>query len=126
MSKIFIKAFLENITEKEHYHRNTIGILKDNQIQYMDDTIHMIIHLEEDKIYMKRIQKDACLECTFQQSLTTNGIYDIKSVNMILNVKINTKKLTIQKESIEIEYEMSISNEQAKKFYYQLKYEVIK
>lgn len=124
VSKVKIKALLENKTDCQKYNVETIGIYDQNRILYQDEEIQMTL-LISDKIHMKRTQKDAVLQIDFAYPLTTDGIYDIKSVNVQFHVKICTKKLVIEEQKIEIEYEMTLENEQPKQFYYQLQYEVI-
>lgn len=125
MSKVKIQALLENRTEKEQHRVETFGIQTGNHVVYQDNGIQTSITIEENQISMKRVQKEAILTCQFIAFLTTYGIYDIKSVNKMLNVKICTKELSIQKNTFEITYEMMLENEPPKEFYYQLKYEVI-
>lgn len=125
MSKVNIKAFLENQTEHTQHKTETIGIQKENQILYQDNGIRMILTIMDTNIHMRRVQKEAILDCNFNLSLTTDGIYDIRSVNMMIPVKMNTKKLQIEKGKIVLEYEMTLADEPPKKFYYELAYEVI-
>ncbi len=125
MSKILIHAILENQTENEQYKIETVGIKRENILQYQEQGIRIILTIEKEKIYMKRIQNESQLECTFDKTLTTEGIYDIKSVNMIFSIKVHTKKLQIQNNQIRIEYDLILENEPLKEFSYQLNYEVI-
>ncbi len=125
MSKINIKAFLENQIEHTQHKTETIGIQNENKIIYQDNEIQMILTIMNTEIHMRRIQKEAILDCSFNPSLTTDGNYDIKSVNMMIPVKMNTKKLQIEKGKIVLEYEMTLADEPPKKFYYELAYEVI-
>lgn len=125
MSKVRIQALLENKTEQEQHKVETFGIQNGNHIVYLDNDIQTHITIEEGKISMKRVQNEALLKCCFIAFLTTPGIYDIKSINKILDIKIYTKKLSIQTNSLEITYEMILEDELPKEFSYQLKYEVI-
>lgn len=125
MSKVRIHTLLENKTEQEQHKVETFGIQTGNHIIYQDHGIQTILTIEENKISIKRVQDGVILKCYFIAFLTTDGIYDIKSVNKGLNVKIYTKKLSIQANSFEIIYEMTLEDELPKEFYYQLKYEVI-
>lgn len=125
MSKIKINALLENRTETIKHEIETIGIQNHNQILYQDAETKMILTIMDHEIYMKRVQQEAILKCHFIPFLTTDGIYDIKSVNMTFPIQIDTKKLQIGKDKIILEYEMKLSDEPPKQFYYQLTYEVI-
>ncbi len=125
MSKIQIHAILKNVTEKNEHIINTKGIYHDGCITYQDGEIQMILKIKKDQIEMIRFQNEDRLVYRFIYPLTTVGIYDIKSVNMTFDVTIHTTKLVIQKNKIEIAYEMTLSNEPTKAFYYQLEYEVI-
>ncbi len=125
MSKVKIKAFLENRTEKEQHQIETIGIQNGNCVMYQDNAIQMILTIMGTEIHMRRVQNEDILDCHFIETLTTDGIYDIKSVNITFPVKINTKKLKIEKQEIVLEYEMTLAGEAPKTFYYQLAYEVI-
>ena len=125
MSKVKIKAFLENQTEHVQHKTETIGIQTENKMIYQDHEVQMILTIMDTEIHMRRVNKETILDCNFKPSLTTDGIYDIKSVNMIIPVKMNTKKLQIEKGKIVLEYEMTLADEPPKKFYYELAYEVI-
>lgn len=125
MSKVKIKSCLENQTEQVQHKTETVGIQTENKIIYQDHEVQMILTIIGTEIHMRRVQKETILDCHFNPSLTTHGIYDIKSVNMIIPVKMNTKKLQIEKGKIVLEYEMTLAEEPPKKFYYELAYEVI-
>ena len=125
MSKVKIKAVLENQTEHVQHKMETIGIQNGNQILYQDNEIQMILTIMDTEIHMKRVQNEDILDCHFIETLTTDGIYDIKSVNITFPVTIHTKKLQIEKDKIVLEYEMTLAGEPPKKFYYELAYEVI-
>ncbi len=125
MSKINIHALLKNQTENIEHKIETIGIQNGNQILYQDEETKMLLTILNKEIHMKRIQQENTLKCHFIPFLTTDGIYDIKSVNMTFPIQIHTKKLQIEERKIVLEYEMTLSNELPKKFYYQLTYEVI-
>ena len=125
MSKIKVHATLQNITEKTEHIIETTGIYRDNIITYSDENVLMSLKMEKESIHMKRIQNEDVLDCIFISPLTTTGIYDIKSVNITFDIKIQTKKLIIQENKIEIAYEMALAEEPSKKFNYELEYEVI-
>lgn len=125
MAKINIHALLKNQTENIEHRIETTGIRNGNQIIYQDKEIQMVLKIMENEIRMKRKQQEDCFACCFIPSLTTDGIYDIKSVNMSFPIRVYTKKLQIEGNKIVLEYEMTFSNEPPKEFYYQLIYEVI-
>lgn len=124
MSKVKIKAILEDKTEGERHCTETCGLKKQNRIIYQDETFQTVLTVQ-DKIALKRTGEDSIFKCTFDSSLTTDGIYDIKSVNVHFPIKICTKYLVIKENWIEIEYEMILENNPPKEFYYRLEYEVI-
>ncbi len=125
MSKIQIKAKLRNETEQTNHQITTVGLYRNQSIMYQDGNIQTVLKIEKDKIEMKRIQNEDVLVCIFIDSISTLGLYDIKSANVKFDISIETKKLTIQEGHIEIEYNMILQNELPKTFIYQLDYEVI-
>lgn len=125
MSKIKLNALLENQTEQEHHSIETIGILKGNRIVYQDQQIQMQLETKENSLVIKRIQEDSIFTVEFIETLTTEGIYGIKSVNIEFPIRIITHHLKIESQSIDLLYEMTLASQSPKTFHYQLYYEVI-
>lgn len=124
MSKINISTILNSI-ENGINNYNGVGILKDNEIIFYENNIKVVIIINDNTVCLKRIHDDYIIELPFENSLTKNGIYDIKSDGMQIPIEVTTNVLNVEEGSIHIEYKLILGGVNQGSFVYDIKYEVI-
>lgn len=124
MSKINISTILNSI-ENGITNYNGVGILKDNEIIFYENNIKVTIIINDNTVCLKRIHDDYIIELPFENSLTKNGIYDIKSDGMQIPIEVTTNVLNVKEGSIHIEYNLILGGVNQGSFVYDIKYEVI-
>lgn len=103
-----------------------VGMLKNNELIFFENSIKVVISIIDNIIKIRRITDEYTLELQFDDSLTKEGIYDIKGGSIQIPVKTNTSVLKINDQNIHIEYELELSGVNQGKFIYDVNYEVIK
>ena len=103
-----------------------VGMLKNNELIFFENSIKVVISIINNIIKIRRITDEYILELQFDDSLTKEGIYDIKGGSIQIPVKTNTSSLKISNQNIHIEYELELSGVNQGKFIYDVNYEVIK
>ncbi len=103
MPKIKACIRIENETKKDVFETN--GIIQENKLKYKDNDSTMMIYDYEKQILFRENNE---LKITYPFSLKekTIGIIELKDLNQLLNVEIETKKINRKKNDIEIEYRM--------------------
>lgn len=104
MSKIRIKATINN--EKFLFK----GIKKQNKLIYKDNDILVTIDIAN-VVTLRRENFDFKLNLIFDKNKNTNGIYLLKSANSYLDLLIETKKLIVLEDFIEIIYNINNNKE---------------
>lgn len=106
--------FLKTILQKEEeIIKNTYEAkYENNTITYLEEDILVKIEIK-DNIKIIRENDEYILEMVFKDSQTTNNKFILKENNYALDLPITTKKLQINKDKIEIEYEV---NDEKNKF----------
>ena len=122
MSKINIKSILNNLTEKEIFNVETVGVLIDNKIKYIDNSVTVIIELKDNIVSLERITSEYHICMEFDKNNITNGKYEIKSLGNF-DLRLETKELNINNNEIFIKYSMFI-NDVKQDFEYKIMYEV--
>lgn len=125
MSKIFVKTELKNITDNTNLVNETMGILEKNKIKYIDNGVMVILEIKDNEISMTRKNKDYFLYLLFNKYNITSGKNDIKNIG-IVNFKVVTTFLNIQKTNIYINYQLIHNNDLVNKFEFHLNYEEVK
>lgn len=110
--KIKIKGFLKNITENKEEPIDTTAIKKESIINYkIDNTIYKIKY-DNNKVIISRNNEKYSNEIIFDPKKEHNSEYFIKDLNTSINIKIKTNCLKIEKNKIEINYQVIDSNEE--------------
>lgn len=126
MSKILINSFLKTDEYNHSIVNNNInGLYHDNKIIYNDGNIKVTLLLEDNKIEMKRETKEYEIKMLFDTNIETSGTYNIYDLNIIMDLKVETKKLVINNNIIVIMYSLKINNEFIGNYDLKLEYEVL-
>ena len=95
MSKILINSILKTDEYNHSIVNNNInGLYHDNKIIYNDGNIKVTLLLEDNKIEMKRETKEYEIKMLFDTNIETNGTYNIYDLNIIMDLKVQTKQNT--------------------------------
>lgn len=113
MSKIHIKTTINSDLEGVTY-LNTDGEYDRNEktISYIDGNTKVIVTLD-DKIKIKRKSCEYELELIFDEMNESISTYKIYEPEMILELKVNTTLIKVNKNDFYIEYILYINNEKS-------------
>lgn len=121
MSKIIINSSVFSKDEKEQL-TNIKAILKDGKINYKKDNVTVSITILNGKIILLRENDDMKLSLEFEKNKTLTTKYVIKDLGLEMKVDVKTKKLLINNNSFEIEYELFINDEFSDTFNYSVEW----
>ena len=104
--KIKVKGYLKNITENNNEIINTNGIKNSNKISYIiDNTKHKII-IDNNKITLLRENNEFSHGMIFEENNTHPSEYYLKESNYSLEFNIETTKLILDNNKIDITYKI--------------------
>lgn len=121
MSKIIINSSVFSKGEKERL-TNIKAILKDGKINYKKDNLNVCITILNDKIILLRENDDMKLSLEFEKNKTLTTKYVIKDLGLEVKVETKTKRLIINDNSFEIEYELFMNGEFSDTFNYSVEW----
>lgn len=121
MSKIIINSSVFSKGEKERL-TNIKAILKDGKINYKKDNVTVSITILNGKIILLRENDDMKFSLEFEKNKTLTTKYVIKDLGLEMKVDVKTKKLLINNNSFEIEYELFINDEFSDTFNYSVEW----
>lgn len=104
--KINIKGYLKNITENTQELIDTQSIKKDNKISYIIDNTKYILIIENNKVTLLRENNEFSNGIIFIENSTTTSEYYLKESSYSLEFNIETTKLIINKNKIDITYKV--------------------
>ena len=104
--KINIKGYLKNITENTQELIDTQSIKKDNKISYIIDNTKYILIIENNKVTLLRENNEFSNGIIFIENSTTTSEYYLKESSYSLEFNIETTKLIIDKNKIDITYKV--------------------
>lgn len=125
MSKIIINSNVFSKNEKERL-TNVKAILKDGKITYKEDGVSVSITLLKNKIILVRENDDMKLNLEFEENKTLTTKYVIKDLGINIKVETKTKKILINNNSFEIEYELFMNGEFSDNFKYNVEWSGLK
>ncbi len=121
MSKIIINSNVFSKNEEERL-TSVLAILKDGKINYKNNGINVCITLLKDKIILVRENDDMKLTLEFENNKTLTTKYIIKQLGIEVRVETKTKRLIINNNGFEIEYELFMNGEFSDSFNYDLEW----
>ena len=104
--KIKVKAKLTNLTENKEDLINTNGIKNSNIISYVNDNIKHKIILDNNKVTLLRENNEFSHGIIFEENNTNNSEYYLKESKYSIEFNIQTIKLIIEKNKIDITYKI--------------------
>ena len=104
--KISIKGYLKNITENTQELIDTTAIKNKNKISYIINDIKHIVLIENNKITLLRENNEFSHRMIFIENSTILSEYYLKESSYSLDFNIETTKLIIKDNKIDITYEI--------------------
>ena len=104
--KIKVKAKLTNLTENKEDLINTNGIKNSNIISYVNDNIKHKIILDNNKVTLLRENDEFSHGIIFEENNTNNSEYYLKESKYSIEFNIQTIKLIIEKNKLDITYKI--------------------
>ena len=104
--KIIVKAKLINLTENEENIINTKGIKNSNEISYVNDNIKHKIILDNNKVTLLRENDEFSHGIIFEENNINNSEYYLKESKYSIEFNIQTIKLIIEKNKLDITYKI--------------------
>ena len=101
------------------------GILKDDKIVFYEENIKVSIEYRDNTLNIERSSDEYRITLSFENSLTKDGMYDIKCDSMYIPISVMTNLLEVSDGNIHIEYSLELGGESQGNFVYDIEYEVI-
>ena len=104
--KIKVKGYLKNITEATKENIDTFGIKNNNIISYIIDNTKYKLILEDSKITLLRESNEFSHGMIFIEGKTNPSEYYLKESNYSLEFNIETTKIILDNNKIDITYKI--------------------
>ena len=104
--KIKVKGYLKNLTENTEEKINTKALKNSNIISYIIDNIKYKLIVDKNKITLIRESNEYSHGIIFEENIQHKTEYYIKETNYSLEFNILTTKLIIDKNKIDITYQI--------------------
>lgn len=101
------------------------GILNDGKIIFYEGNVKVSIEYKDNALNLERSSDQYRIILSFKNSLTNDGMYDIKCDSMYIPISVMTNSLEVSNGKIHVEYSLSLSGESQGDFIYDIEYEVI-
>lgn len=101
--------------------KQILGIKNKNKVTFKDENIIVTIIVDNNKIMMKRANKEYELNFEFEEGISTTGKYFLNNDNLWLPIEVFTDKILVSEKSIEVDYYIDKIN-----FNFKISFEVIK
>lgn len=100
--------------------KEVIGIKSGDKITFKDDEVIVTIIIDNNKIMMKRVNKEYELNLEFEEEINTTGKYFLNNDNLWLPIEVFTDKILVSEKSVEVDYYIDKIN-----FNFKISFEVI-
>lgn len=104
--KITVKVKLTNLTENKEDFIDTNGIKNSNTISYVNDNIKHKIIIDSNKITLLRENNEFSHGMIFEENNTNSSEYYLKDSKYSIEFNIQTTKLKIDNNKIDITYKI--------------------
>ena len=126
MNKIKIIGYFKNSNTNTTVKYNCWGKVYDNIIEFQNKEDLIKIEIQKNKILFKRENKDILLYYEFVlNNKSKNNIYRLKKENIEIFLEINTTKIKIEKNFLDIEFNMLEVDNSTCKYKLKLNYKVV-
>lgn len=126
MKKMKFKCYIKNVAFSINNVYNFNGNLDIDKklISYKEDNIDVNLSYK-DRVSITRDSKEYRIDMVFIPKEMVKGVYLLKETNTELNLNVFTNKVEKKKNSILINYDLTIENESSGNFEYYLEWSVI-
>ena len=101
--------------------KEVMGIKNGNKITFKDDDLIVTIMVDNNKIMMKRANKEYELNLEFEEGINKTGKYFLNNANLWLPIEVFTDKILVSEKSVEVDYYIDKIN-----FNFKISFEVTK
>ena len=101
--------------------KEVMGIKNGNKITFKDDEVIVTITTDNNKIMMKRVNKEYELNLEFEEGFNRTGKYFLNNANLWLPIEVFTDKILVSEKSVEVDYYIDKIN-----FNFKISFEVTK
>lgn len=101
--------------------KEVMGIKNGNKITFKDDEVIVTITTDNNKIMMKRVNKEYELNLEFAEGINKTGKYFLNNANLWLPIEVFTDKILVSEKSVEVDYYIDKIN-----FNFKISFEVTK
>ncbi len=102
--RIFIKGYLDNLTDNNHISIDSKGIKDHNKIQYFEDNTKNTIIIKDDTITITRESTEFQNTIPFRLNEVTISTYYLKDNDLTIELSIKTNHINITDDTIIINY----------------------
>lgn len=121
MPKIIINSSVKSNTDEEILIKEK-AILKDNIITYKKHGINVSINIKNNNVLLLRENDEMKITLNFKKNEKTISFYEIKTLNLKIEIKVITKKLIIDNKKVSITYDLYMNDEFSDSFNYDLEW----
>ena len=121
MSKIIINHEVTSGEEKSLL-TNKKALKKDNEINYYDNNVKVIVKVLENKVLITREDNNMMLNLEFEQDKNLIMDYVIKDLGLTVKLETKTKEIIIKDKSIYISYDLFMNDTFSDSFTYKLEW----
>lgn len=124
MKKIKVKYTIKN-SENERTNFETIGTYDEEkrEICYLEQDLEVKLNIQENKLKMIRKTDDYSIDFDFELNVVTKNKYELKSLGIYVDIEVETKRLVINENSINLKYTLINDDQQIGDFEYDLYWE---
>jgi len=124
MKKIKVKYTIKN-SENEITNFETIGTYDEEkrEICYLEQDLEVKLNIQENKLKMIRKTDDYSIDFDFELNVVTKNKYKLKSLGIYVDIEVETKRLVINENSINLKYTLINDDQQIGDFEYDLYWE---
>ncbi|MDD4027972.1 MAG: DUF1934 family protein [Bacilli bacterium] len=124
MKKIKVKYTIKN-SENEITNFETIGTYDEEkrEICYLEQDLEVKLNIQENKLKMIRKTDDYSIDFDFELNVVTKNKYELKSLGIYVDIEVETKRLVINENSINLKYTLINDDQQIGDFEYDLYWE---
>lgn len=122
MSKIKVKTHLHGPDTNSVV--ESLGIVHDQKLFYQENDIKVIVTRQGGNVTLERIHQQYHLTLNFSDQQTTMGRYQLQHYAGEIPLYITTYRLQVSDQKLEIDYHLTIGEEDRGHFTFLLEYEV--
>lgn len=121
MSKIIIKSTIKSSDNIDEL-KDKKALYINNKITYDDNGVNTSIEIMDNEVILTRENGDTKVSLYFNKYQKRKSIYELKSHQLTMDILVDTKELLIEKNKINVIYDLYINDELSDTFTYELEW----